>query len=119
MLEAVAYFGFLLNLFNLLPVVPLDGGRAMAAVHPLLWGAGLIGLVGLFVWRPNVILLLILFFGGREAWSRYRNRRSGNLGSASYYRVTARQRWLIGTVYLGLAAVLVLAMHAAQVPRPS
>ena len=32
--------GFLLNLFNLLPIVPLDGGRAMAAVHPSLWIAG-------------------------------------------------------------------------------
>ena len=35
MLEALAYVGFLINLFNLLPVVPLDGGRAMAAMAPL------------------------------------------------------------------------------------
>ena len=31
---ALAYVGFLLNLFNLLPVLPLDGGRAMAALSP-------------------------------------------------------------------------------------
>ena len=30
--RALAYTGLLLNLFNLLPVVPLDGGRAMAAM---------------------------------------------------------------------------------------
>ena len=28
--KALAFTGFFLNLFNLLPVVPLDGGRAMA-----------------------------------------------------------------------------------------
>jgi Zn-dependent protease len=32
LLIALAYVGFFLNLFNLLPVVPLDGGRAMAAM---------------------------------------------------------------------------------------
>ncbi len=32
--RALAYVGFFLNLFNLLPVVPLDGGRAMAAMAP-------------------------------------------------------------------------------------
>ena len=32
--RALAYIGFFLNLFNLLPVVPLDGGRAMAALSP-------------------------------------------------------------------------------------
>jgi len=30
--RALAFTGFFLNLFNLLPVIPLDGGRAMAAM---------------------------------------------------------------------------------------
>ena len=29
--QALAFIGFFLNLFNLLPILPLDGGRAMAA----------------------------------------------------------------------------------------
>ena len=37
MFRALAYIGFFLNLFNLLPVVPLDGGRAMAAMAPWMW----------------------------------------------------------------------------------
>ena len=41
MLRALAYVGFFLNLFNLLPVVPLDGGRAMAAMAPWMWFLGL------------------------------------------------------------------------------
>ena len=44
LLRAAGHTGFLLNLFNLLPIVPLDGGRAMAAIHPALWIAGIAGL---------------------------------------------------------------------------
>src|SRR4029079_214458 len=45
LLLALAFTGFFLNLFNLLPIVPLDGGRAVAAVHPALWAVGLARLV--------------------------------------------------------------------------
>ncbi|MDX6215201.1 MAG: hypothetical protein QOG99_785, partial [Frankiales bacterium] len=44
-LRALAYTGFLLNLFNLLPFLPLDGGRTAAAVSPKLWIVGLVGLL--------------------------------------------------------------------------
>src|SRR5687768_10586534 len=47
--RALAYIGFFLNLFNLLPVLPLDGGRAMAAVSPWVWFAGCAGLIVLTV----------------------------------------------------------------------
>ena len=36
--RALAYIGFFLNLFNLLPVLPLDGGRAMAALSVCMGG---------------------------------------------------------------------------------
>ncbi|HYH89997.1 MAG TPA: site-2 protease family protein, partial [Solirubrobacteraceae bacterium] len=35
--QALAFTGFFLNLFNLIPVVPFDGGRAMAAMAPWMW----------------------------------------------------------------------------------
>ena len=38
--QALAYVGFFINLFNLLPVLPLDGGRAMAALSPWVWLVG-------------------------------------------------------------------------------
>ena len=40
LLVALAFTGFLLNLFNLLPFGPLDGGRIVAAIHPAIWARG-------------------------------------------------------------------------------
>src|SRR2546430_13627238 len=51
--RALAFTGFFLNLFNLLPVVPLDGGRAMAAMTPWMWFAGFAGLVAMALIFPN------------------------------------------------------------------
>src|SRR6266487_16291 len=58
--RALAYVGFFLNLFNLLPVLPLDGGRAMAALSPAIWLVGLGALIVLAIAFPNPILFLIL-----------------------------------------------------------
>src|SRR6185295_360085 len=43
----LAAWGFMLNLFNMLPVPPLDGGRITAAVTPWIWLPGLLGAVAL------------------------------------------------------------------------
>ena len=113
LLRAAASTGFLLNLFNLLPIVPLDGGRAMAAIHPSLWIAGLAGLAVLLVFSPNVILVLILLLGGREAWVRWRSR--NDTAGAAYYAIARSQRIAIGVLYIGLAVVCVLGMRAGYV----
>ena len=114
-LKALAFVGFLINLFNLLPVVPLDGGRAVAALHPAIWLAGLAGLVLLEVYRPTPILPIIILLGALELWRRWQTRNHPQL--QSYYRVLPWQRAAVATVYLGLAALLVLGMHATHVPR--
>src|SRR5207237_8279080 len=62
-LKALAFLGFFINLFNLLPVVPLDGGRITAALHPALWLAGFPALLGLVFWGPNLMLMITLIFG--------------------------------------------------------
>ncbi len=113
LLRAAAHTGFLLNLFNLLPIVPLDGGRAMAAIHPALWIAGIAGLGVLLVFSPNAILILILLLGGREAWVRWRSRK--DTATATYYTVSAAHRAIIATLYIGIAAACVLGMRAGYV----
>src|SRR5579862_7374705 len=65
-LVGLAFVGFFLNLFNLIPVVPLDGGRAVAALHPAIWLLGLVGLLALEILQPSPILPFIILLGGME-----------------------------------------------------
>ncbi len=115
--RAVAFTGFFLNLFNLLPVVPLDGGRAMAAMAPWMWFIGLAAMIPLAIIFPNPIILLILVFAGFETYKRWHQRRSGGLAEQAYYRVRPLDRALVAAVYLSLVALLVVGMHATLVAR--
>jgi Zn-dependent protease len=115
--RALAFTGFFLNLFNLLPVVPLDGGRAMAAMAPWMWFVGLAAMVPLAIIFPNPIMLLILLFAAFETYKRWQLRRSGQPGQRVYYRVKGRDRALIAAVYLGLIALLVVGMHFTALAR--
>ncbi len=113
--RALAYIGFFLNLFNLLPVVPLDGGRAMAAMAPWMWFVGLGALVAMLFVFPNFILLLIVFFGAMETWRRWKQRKTRSLEQAAYYRVSPRNRLLVGAVYVGLIVLLAVGMYETHI----
>jgi Zn-dependent protease len=115
LLTALAFTGFLINLFNLLPVVPLDGGRAMAALSPWMWIVGFAALVAMAILFPNPIILLIVLFGGMETWRRWRSRKSPE--AQEYYRVPPHARIIVAAVYLGLAALLVLGMAETHIAR--
>jgi Zn-dependent protease len=115
LLVALAFVGFFLNLFNLAPFGPLDGGRIVAAIHPAIWGLGLLLLVGLLFLAPNPILFLILILGGLEAWHRWQTRKQP--GAAEYYSISRSKRAVVAVAYLGLATVLALAMSATFVER--
>ncbi len=115
--RALAFTGFILNLFNLLPVVPLDGGRAMAAMAPWMWFVGFAAIVPLAIIFPNPIILLVLIFAGYETYKRWKLRRSGDPRQRAYYSVRPRDRVLVAVVYVGLVALLVGGIHAAALTR--
>lgn len=114
-LKALAFIGFFLNLINLFPALPLDGGRAVGALHPVVWLVGLVGLVGVEIWRPSPLVFLIILLGGSELWRRWKGRNT--LASRIYYNLRASQRAGIGVAYLALVAVCVAGMNATYVAR--
>jgi Zn-dependent protease len=115
--RALAFTGFFLNLFNLLPVVPLDGGRAMAAMAPWMWFAGFAAMIPLALIFPNPIILLILLFAGYETYKRWKLRRAGGEQQQAYYRVKPLDRALVAAVYLSLIALLVVGMDSTALTR--
>ena len=104
-LMAVAYSGFFLNLFNLLPISPLDGGRITAVLSPRIWFVGVPLLAAMFVWQPNPMLLLIGLLAAPQlvkAW-KYDAKAPEN---QSYYAIASRRRLEYLGLYFGLAAYL-------------
>jgi Zn-dependent protease len=115
LLRAVAYTGCFLNLINLIPVLPLDGGRAAAAFHPAFWFVGVFVVALLFFWHPNPLVLIIALLGGYELFHRWGHRNDPHW--QAYSAIGWGQRLAVGAVYLGLIAVLVVAMEASYLHR--
>jgi Zn-dependent protease len=113
--QALAFIGFFLNLFNLLPILPLDGGRAMAALSPWVWLIGFAGLLAIAFFFPSPIVLLILLLGGMETWRRWKERNTPE--GRAYHRIPARTRALVAATYLLLIIALAVGVSATHLPR--
>jgi hypothetical protein len=86
-------------------------------MSPWMWLLGVFGMVVAVLTFPNPIIILIALLGVLETYRRFKALRSGDEKVRAYYRVTPRQRLLVGLVYLGLIAVLVLGMDATHLHR--
>ena len=114
--RALAYVGFFLNLINLLPVLPLDGGRAMAVLGPKIWILGiLIATAATVIFLGPFMLLFVLLLGGPELYHRFKNRNS--VESRTFHSVPTRTKLAVGIVYLGLAALLIVGVAETYVSR--
>lgn len=116
MFRALAHTGYLINLFNLMPVGFLDGGRIVTAISPWLWIVGLVVMVFVTITRFNIILLLIVIMWLPRLFSLFRHKTDEE---RRYYEVTPEQRLEMGLLYFGLIVALVLGMHLTFIPRES
>ena len=110
---ALAYTGFILNLFNLIPVSPLDGGRITQVLSPRIWLVGLPMLVALYIYSPSPMLLMIGILALpnlRAAWNYDANAPQNR----AYRDVPTSVRVEYAVLYLGLAAVLALMTYSVH-----
>jgi Zn-dependent protease len=113
---ALANTGFFINLFNLAPIYPLDGGWITGAISPRLWLLGIVGMiVGFvtgFVRNPMIFLLVVLslprFIHGLK---------TGDITPPGGVPTTPHQRIVMGIAYVGLCAALAWLMAATELPQ--
>jgi Zn-dependent protease len=114
--RALAYIGFFINLINLLPVLPLDGGRAMAVLGPMVWIVGiLIAVAATIIFLGPFMLLFVLLLGGAELYHRFKNRHSEE--SREYHSVPTRTKIAVAAVYLSLTVLLIVGTAETYVHR--
>lgn len=112
LLLALADFGLIVNLFNLLPIGSMDGGRIGGAVSPY------VGVIGLFAGSAlifyshvmNPLFYIIMITGIYTTFERIFNL-DGN-PNKDYYKISKKKQLLILCGYVGLVISLLLAMNA-------
>jgi Zn-dependent protease len=107
---ALASTGFLINLFNLIPISPLDGGRIVGVISRWLWVLGYAVGIVVFLLTYSPILFLILLLGLFGLGRTLRGPRRG------YFEIEPRKRLFMGAAYFGLVALLALGMYVADRP---
>jgi Zn-dependent protease len=110
---ALAYAGFFINLFNLIPLRPLDGGRIVRVISGKLLLVGMPILVAAFFWRPSPLLIIVALVAAPEVWATLRGR--GEPAAATPTAV----KFKYGAAYLALVlglAVMAFEAHERLTP---
>ena len=105
---AAAYLQFFMNLFNLTPVYPMDGGRIVGAVSPYLWAVGLVVMAVMFFtgFLSNPLILILVLLGLPRLWTAFKHPGQDPFGGPP---TSLPRRLIMGGAYVGLALFLVFA----------
>ena len=113
LLVTLGHAGILLNLFNLIPVSPLDGGRIAGAFSRTFWIVGyLVGVVAVVLTR-SPLLAIVLVAGLFTLWQRWRHPVPG------YHDIPRPRRLAVGLGFAALVAALVVTLPLGLVPHPA
>jgi Zn-dependent protease len=109
---AIASITFFINLFNMVPVIPLDGGRIVGALSPKLWVAGIAVIAALsIIWYSSGLIFIIVIIA--LSWRRILSAFHPSVDTDPYYQVPAAERLAIGVAYFGLAGLQAIGWHIA------
>jgi Zn-dependent protease len=100
---ALSYLGFFLNLFNLMPLGFLDGGRVASAVSCWLWIPGAVILTYMAVKYTNPVIFFVLILGVIQAYKVFKHRNEPEM--INYYQIEPEFRFKMGLAYLFLLSV--------------
>ena len=105
LLLALSYAGFFLNLFNLIPLSPFDGGRVTAIISPRVWLLGVPIMLGFFYYYPSPMFIIIALLAAPQVIKaiKYDKNSPENI---AYYHVSANTKWSYGTYYMLLLVFL-------------
>ena len=114
---ALAQVNFFMNLFNLAPTPPLDGGWITPLFSPKLLAVGAVLLLFLARYNPLIIVLALM------SLPRIISGWKAKPEDSPYYQATAADRWKFGAAYLGLAALLAVLSYTVHsylstIPHP-
>jgi Zn-dependent protease len=108
LLAALAQAGILINLFNLIPVSPLDGGRIAGAFSRSFWVVGYaVGILALLTTR-SPILAIVLLVGLVSLWRQWHDPVPG------YHEIPAGKRLAVGLGYGALLVALAWTLPVAH-----
>ena len=107
----LAFLGYVLNLLNLVPILPLDGGRIANAITPWLGPVAFALIVWYALSVNNILLLILIVIFGLPALVR-----SLAVGRRSpFFRVSLFARAFLALAYLLVTATLFFGLLATPV----
>ncbi|HEV7180200.1 MAG TPA: site-2 protease family protein [Candidatus Baltobacteraceae bacterium] len=113
---ACADINAFINLFNMIPVPPFDGGRVIGAVWPGMWVAGIALFIAaaVFLHVPIFLVLIIALLGIPTMLATFRGK-----GDPRAATMTAGGRLRVGVWYIATIAALVVILGQAHAALPS
>ena len=112
-----AYVGAFLNLFNMIPVLPFDGGRIAGALSPVLWVGGFVVFLGLSLALHFPLFFVLLFAilalpSAIAGWRGHKDPRFATMTTAGKVRVGL---WYLVTLF-ALFYLMSMTVHSGGMP---